>query len=82
MNKKEANDLTNEMLMTDALLRIKAMESILISKGVFTSEELSEEINAIAQQIAKSILEKAKIPGDIGELLKSLQLGGKKVIDN
>jgi hypothetical protein len=73
MNKEQAEGLTSDVLIADALLRIKAIENILISKGIFTREEFQEELQAITRLIAKSILEKAKVPGDLDELIKNLQ---------
>ena len=78
MNKKESDDLTNSMLVADCLLRLKSLENLLIAKGVFTKEEFEEEMNGMAKIIAKSILEKAKVQGDIEEMVKSLQGFGKK----
>jgi rfaE bifunctional protein kinase chain/domain len=77
-NKKEADEITNDMLIADALLRLKAIENILIAKGIFTMEEYSQEMEIIAKQIAKSLLQKAQIPGDLDELIKSLQAESKK----
>lgn len=72
MTKKEPESYVNDLSIIDALLRIKAIEQLLISKGVFTKEEFSSEIEAITNNIAKTLLEKANIPGDLDELLKSL----------
>ena len=83
MNKKEAEELTNDILIADALLRIRTLETILIAKGVFSAEEFQEEMNVITKIIAKSILQKAKVPGDLDELIKNLQeFSPKKVPQN
>jgi hypothetical protein len=82
MSKKDHNDLSNEMMVADALLRLRAMENLLIAKGIFTQEEFSKEMSAIATQIAKTILQKAKVPGDLDELIRSLQEPPKKVEGN
>ena len=73
MNKKEAEGLTNDILIADALLRVKTLETILISKGIFSAEEYQEKMNAVTKIIAKSILQKAHVPGDLDELIKNLQ---------
>lgn len=77
MNKKQAEELTNDVLIADALLRLKTMETLLISKGIFTLEEYNLAMNDIATKIAKSILQKASVPGNLDELIKGLQ-GNKK----
>lgn len=82
MNKKDASELTTEMMITDALLRIKSLENVLIKKGLLTKEELQQEMEVVAQQIAKSILQKAGIPGEIEDLLKSLQTDSKSFSGN
>jgi len=73
MNKKESEELTNSLLVADALLRLRTLEKLLISKGVFTQEEFNQEMDTLAKQIAKSILEKAHVKGDIDEMIKSLK---------
>lgn len=77
MNKKEAQELTNEMMLADALLRLRSLEKLLIAKGVFTQEEFSQEMDVLAKQIAKSLLEKAHVKGNIDELIESLQKSNK-----
>lgn len=71
MNKKEAEELTNEVLLTDALLKLKTLEILLVSKGVFTQEEFDKEMNVAVKSIAKSILQKANVPGDLDEIIKA-----------
>lgn len=82
MNKKDADDLTNEMLIADALLRLKALENVLVAKGLITREEFAEEMNTVAAQVAKSILQKAQVPGNIDEIIKNLQDANKKDSNN
>lgn len=60
MNKKESEELTNNMYIADTLLRIKALTQLLITKGVITSDELDSEMNAIVESVAKDILSKTK----------------------
>lgn len=82
MSKKENEDFTDDMMLADVLLRIKTLENLLIAKNIFTLEEFTQEMNDISSKIAKIILQKANVPGDLDELIKSLQTGSKKVIDN
>lgn len=77
MNKKETSELTNDMLIADALLRLKAMENLLIAKGIISRDEFLQEMESVAKQIAKSILQKAGVPGEIEDLLKTFQIGTK-----
>jgi hypothetical protein len=82
MDKKQSEQLTNDMLITDALLQLKALENLLIAKGIFTEEEFINEMSGIATKIAKTILQNAKVPGDIDALINSIQGNKKKTTDN
>ena len=82
MSKKEHNEFSDEMMLPDALLRLRALENLLMAKGIFTQEEFSQEMSGIAAQIAKSILQKANVPGDLDELIKSLQQEPKKKVED
>lgn len=75
MSKKD--NFSDEVVMADALLRLKSIENLLIAKGVFTAEEFSAELNKMAAQIAKTILQKAQVSGDLDEIIKKLQEGQK-----
>lgn len=76
MNKKQAEELTNDVLITDALLKLKTLEKLLIDKNIITAEEFNSTMNDIASKIAKTILQKANVPGNLDELIAGLQ--GKK----
>lgn len=82
MNKKQSESLTNDVLAADALLRIKTIENLLIAKGIFTVDEFTNELEALAAKIAKTILQNAKVPGDLDKLINSLQGNKKKDIEN
>lgn len=73
MDRKEADQITDNVLIADALVRIKTLETILLEKGIFSKEEYSEYMGKVANQILKSILEKAKVPGDLDEIVKNLK---------
>ncbi len=72
MDKNDAKGLTSDVLIADALLQLRALEKILIDKGVFTQEEFTHEMEAITKQITKSILQKANVQGDLDEIISSL----------
>lgn len=71
MTKKE--DVSDSMLLADALLRVKAMENLLISKGLITREELTKEMEDITIMIAKKLLEKANVSGDLDQILQEIR---------
>lgn len=69
MNKKEAEEMTNDVLLAESLLKLKSLEKLLISKGVFTQEEFDKEMSVSVKNIAKSILQKANVSGDLDSLI-------------
>ncbi|CAB4197044.1 hypothetical protein UFOVP1290_564 [uncultured Caudovirales phage] len=80
MNKKQAEELTNDILIADILLRLKTLEVILLNKGVFTQEEYDLVKNEITTKIAKTILQNTNVPGNLDELISNLQ--GNKLVKN
>jgi len=77
MNKKDSTELTTDVLIADALLRLKVIENLLIAKGVFTRDEFLQEMEVVAQQVAKSVLQKAGLNDKVDELLRTFQPGKK-----
>lgn len=76
MSKTKKDELSDDMMMADALLRLKALENLLLSKGIITQDEFSAEMESIAEKIARVILEKANV-GNIDEIIKDLQNSSK-----
>jgi TPP-dependent pyruvate/acetoin dehydrogenase alpha subunit len=77
-------ELTNDVLMADVMLRLTAIEKLLIEKGIFTQEELVKATDEIAQRVAKIVLEKAQKSKNIGEFIADLETSakGKKTFEN
>lgn len=75
-------DLTNDIMMADIMLRVTAIEKLLIEKGVFTQEELTAATEDIAKRVAKVVLEKAQSSKKIEELTASLEGAPKKEPSN
>jgi hypothetical protein len=71
MTKK--NEFTNEMMLADALLRLKTLENLLLDKGIISQDDFSKEMISVATKIAKSILQKANVSGDLDIIIKDLQ---------
>ena len=66
---KEIEDIT---IISELLIKVAAMERLLLVKGYITREELSKETEDIARFIAKSMLKHAKVPGDLDKVLEEL----------
>lgn len=71
-------ELTNDVLMADVMLRITAIEKLLIEKGVFTQEELSTTTEEIAKRVAKVVLEKAQASKSVDEFISNLEAQANK----
>ena len=66
---KEIEDIT---ILSELLIKVAAMERLLLLKGYITREELSKETEDIARFIAKSMLKYANVPGDLDKILEEL----------
>jgi TPP-dependent pyruvate/acetoin dehydrogenase alpha subunit len=75
-------EITNDVLMADVMLRITAIEKLLIEKGIFTKEELNATTEEIAKRVAKVVLEKVQASKDIDEFISSLENKDKKEFNN
>ncbi len=75
MNKKESQQLTTEVLLTDILVRLTTLENLLFSKGAVSVEEFKLEMEKLHKQLAKSILQDAgKNSNEIDDIIKSLSV--------
>ena len=74
-DKKSDNkqEITNDVLMADVMLRVTAIEKLLIEKGVFTQEELVASTEESAKRVAKVVLEKAQSSKSVEEFVAKLE---------
>ena len=81
--KNKNPELTTDVLLADVMLRLTALEKLLIEKGTFTQEELAQATDEIAQKVTKIVLEKANASKDVEEFIAKLEEDkGKKSFDN
>jgi TPP-dependent pyruvate/acetoin dehydrogenase alpha subunit len=76
--KPDKKEITSDVLLADVMLRITAMEKLLIDKKIFTQEELAKTTEEIAQRVAKVVLEKAKSSKDVEDFIAKLEADSKK----
>lgn len=81
MSDNKKNEITTDVLLADIMLRVTAMEKLLIEKKVFTQEELTKTTEEIAQRVAKVVIEKAQAAKNLGELVTSLENHNKEKKD-
>ena len=77
--KNEDDDLKNTALMSDILIKITAIEKIMISKGIITNDELAKEITIISRFVAKSMLKRARVTGDLDKIIDDLIEGKSEI---
>jgi hypothetical protein len=83
MSKKDDQELTNYLLLAETLLRITALETVLIENKIITKESLSEVINKLSDQAAKNVLKQINVSGNIDEILSQASSSNKdKKIQN
>lgn len=58
-----SDEFSTEVLIADALLRLKSLEDLLISKGIITKEEYDFATKEIAEKISKAIISKSNFDG-------------------
>lgn len=71
-DKINPNKITNEVLLADAMIRITALERLLIKKGLLITEELQTEIDEISVQVSDAIMKSMKEVPTIDELISQL----------
>lgn len=71
-DKKTQSEVTIDLLIADALLRVTAIEKILIEKKICTQDELSKATDEIAKRVAKIVLDKAGVAQSVEDLVTSL----------
>lgn len=80
--KIDENDYSKDIMIADIMLRLTAIEKLLIEKGVFTKEEIFATTEEISKRVAKVVLEKARASKNIDEFIASLDNKDKKDFDN
>ena len=51
--------VANDVFIMDVILKLKALENLLISNGIFTEKDYFNEQEKVAKQIANSLLNSA-----------------------
>ncbi len=73
MNIFNVNKINNDVLIADILLRLKAIETLLVNKNIFTQEELNDQTSILTDQFTKGILQKADIQGDLDVIVQEIK---------
>lgn len=81
-DKKPPVDLNTDILLADALLRLTALEKVLIQKGLITKDELNDVTATLVEKVTKVILDKVQSSKDLNEFVSSLGGELKKGMKN
>jgi len=76
MEEKNLQDeqlISLNLLIADALIRIKALETLLFNKKLILEDEYQNIIKTISDALMISIMQKSNIPGDLNEILDNLR---------
>jgi hypothetical protein len=72
--KIDKTDYSKDIMIADIMLRVTAIEKLLIEKGIFTKEEIFVTSEEIAKKVAKVVLDKAQTSKNIDEFIASLDI--------
>ena len=54
------DELENILFMSEVLIKVTAMQNMLIAKGVFTLEEINEELMKVTKIVTETFLKNSK----------------------
>lgn len=72
------NELTSDIMLADIMLRVTAMEKLLIDKGILNQAELAATNDEIAKKVAKVVLERAQTSKNLEEFVADLEKSAKE----
>lgn len=81
-DKKKLADISIDMMLADAMLRITALEKILVHKGIIDSQELQGMNTELAKKVAQVVMEKLATSKNLDDFVESLAEDTKKEFNN
>lgn len=84
MSDKKINptDLTYDNLLADTMLRVTALEKILLDKGLITTEELTAVTEVLVEKVTKVIMDKVQSAKNLDDFVESLGSNLKDKLKN
>jgi len=70
--KKSPVEFSSDILLADTLLRLTALEKLLIQKGLITKDELNDLTAVLVENVTKVIMDKVKSSKDLNDFVSSL----------
>ena len=81
-DKKSNNNLNNDVFIADIMLRLSALEKILIDKGIINQSELTAMTKDIAEKVARTVVDKLNNSKDMESFVGELNKEPKKDFNN
>jgi hypothetical protein len=81
-DKKKPVDISLDMMLADAMLRITALEKILVNKGIINSQELQGMNTELAKKVAQVVMEKLEASKNLDDFIGSLAENNNKDLKN
>jgi hypothetical protein len=66
--------IVDDILVADLLLRIQALQNLLVKKLIISDAEFQNEIKLVSRPFLKVILEKANVLGNLDQLIDDLEI--------
>jgi hypothetical protein len=63
----------SDMLLFDIMLRLSALEKMLLDNGVVTKEQYTEELNKLSEKVSKIVIDKAEGSSNLQEFVDKLK---------
>ena len=81
-NKPKPSDLTSDVLLADAMLRLSALEKVLIDKGIIGKDELKAMTNILIEKVTKVIMDQVSSSKNLDDFVAALGTDLKKELKN
>lgn len=80
--KTKPNDLTQDVLLADTMLRLTALEKVLVAKNLVTKDELKEMTDVLVERVTKVIMDKVESSKNLDDFVAALGRDVKKEFKN
>lgn len=75
--KIDPENLTSDILIADALVRLTALEKLLLQKNIITQEEYSQMVDELVEKVSKAVMARAQASKNLDDFIESLSKTSK-----
>lgn len=76
--KNSLADMTSDVLLADTMLRLTALETVLLEKRIFTKDELKAITDVLVEKVTEIIVSKANSSQNLDQFIDALGRDTKK----